>query len=76
VGDLAADTLVEASGEPGRYGARLSRDWNIWGPNGGDVASLAPRAAGLATGRERPASIVATSSAWPSSTGSTSTSRC
>jgi len=59
VGDLAADTLIEPAGGPGRYGAKLSADWNIWGPNGGYVASLALRAAGLATGRERPASIVA-----------------
>jgi acyl-CoA thioesterase-2 len=46
-------------GPPRRYAGRLSADWAIWGPNGGYVASLALRAAGLATGRARPASIVA-----------------
>jgi acyl-CoA thioesterase II len=59
MGDLGADTRVEPGDEPGRYTAKLSADWNIWGPNGGYVASVALRAAGLATGRARPASIVA-----------------
>jgi acyl-CoA thioesterase II len=69
VGDLAVDTAVEAadsdadsgSGPGGttRFRGKLSPDWAIWGPNGGYVASLALRAAGLATGRARPASIVA-----------------
>jgi acyl-CoA thioesterase II len=44
---------------PLRYRGKLSADWAIWGPNGGYVASVALRAAGLATGRARPASIVA-----------------
>src|SRR6266581_1567271 len=34
MGDLAIDTAVE--GHDGRYTARLSRDWEIWGPNVGD----------------------------------------
>jgi acyl-CoA thioesterase len=42
-----------------RYTGELRPDWAIWGPNGGYVAALALRAAGLATGRARPASIVA-----------------
>jgi acyl-CoA thioesterase-2 len=57
VGDLDKDTTLVAQGE-GRYSARLSDDWAIWGPNGGYVASLALRAAGLASGRERPVSLL------------------
>jgi acyl-CoA thioesterase len=56
VGDLAADTAV--SGADGRYSVRVSRAWEIWGPNGGYVASLALRAAGVHTRFARPASIV------------------
>jgi acyl-CoA thioesterase II len=56
VGDLAKDTSVE--GAEGRYHARLSDDWAIWGPNGGYVASVALRAAGAHSRFERPASIV------------------
>lgn len=58
MGDLEKDTSVSHVGD-GRYTARLSDDWEIWGPNGGYVASLALRAAGLASGRARPASLVA-----------------
>jgi hypothetical protein len=35
VGDLAHDTAVE--GGNGKYRAQISRDWEIWGPNGGYV---------------------------------------
>jgi acyl-CoA thioesterase len=35
----------------------LSRDWEIWGPNGGYLAALALRAAGMQSGIHRPASI-------------------
>jgi acyl-CoA thioesterase II len=60
VGDLEVDTRVTPASDDGtRYVAKLSPDWAIWGPNGGYVASVALRAAGLATGRARPASIVA-----------------
>jgi acyl-CoA thioesterase II len=60
VGDLERDTRVElVAGAEGRWTAKLSADWNIWGPNGGYIASVALRAAGLASGRARPASIVA-----------------
>ena len=48
MGDLAADTAVTEVGE-GRYTARLSRDWEIWGPMGGYVAATALRAAGAAS---------------------------
>jgi acyl-CoA thioesterase len=57
VGDLAADTAVEGGG--GRYRAVLSRDWQIWGPNGGYLAVIALRAAGAETALRRPASFYA-----------------
>ncbi len=56
MGDLAADTKV--TGSVGRYSARLSRDWEIWGPNGGYIASIALRAAGEHSQFGRPVSIV------------------
>jgi acyl-CoA thioesterase-2 len=56
VGDLAADT--EVFGRDGAYERFLSRDWEIWGPNGGYVASVALRAAGAHSRFDRPASIV------------------
>jgi len=56
MGDLAADTKV--TGSVGGYTARLSRDWEIWGPNGGYIASVALRAAGEHTQFGRPVSIV------------------
>ena len=58
MGDFEADTRVE--GEPGgRYRAVLSRDWEIWGPNGGYVATIALRAAGREARIQRPASFAA-----------------
>ncbi len=56
MGDLALDTAVE-SVDDGRYTARLSRDWEIWGPMGGYVAATALRAAGTASPFARPASF-------------------
>lgn len=55
MGDLALDTAVE--GSDGHYRATLSRDWEIWGPNGGYLASLALRAAGEHTNLPRPAAF-------------------
>ena len=57
MGVLADDTAIE--GGDGRYRAALSRDWEIWGPNGGYVASIALRAAGADTdlGDARPAAL-------------------
>jgi acyl-CoA thioesterase II len=55
MGDLATDTALE--GSDGRYQARLSRDWEIWGPNGGYLAVIALRAAGARTSLRRPASF-------------------
>jgi acyl-CoA thioesterase II len=55
MGDFAADTAVVRQGD--RFAAQLSRDWEIWGPNGGYVAAIALRAAGAATALSRPASF-------------------
>jgi acyl-CoA thioesterase-2 len=55
MGDLAADTAIE--GADGRYQAELSRDWEIWGPNGGYLAVIALRAAGAHTPLRRPATF-------------------
>jgi acyl-CoA thioesterase II len=55
MGDFSVDTAVH--GTDGRYRAHLSRDWEIWGPNGGYVAAIALRAAGAATSLARPASF-------------------
>jgi acyl-CoA thioesterase len=55
VGNLDQDTAVK--GRDGRYRALLSPDWEIWGPNGGYVASVALRAAAAHTAFERPAAF-------------------
>jgi acyl-CoA thioesterase len=52
--DLELATRLE--GHDGRYRTHLSKDWEIWGPNGGYLAALALRAAGMLA-RERPASF-------------------
>ncbi len=56
MGDLAADTAVTAT-TANSFGTTLSPDWEIWGPNGGYLAAVAMRAAGIISGRARPASI-------------------
>jgi acyl-CoA thioesterase II len=56
MGDLNLDTAVERVGE-GRFAAQLSQEWEIWGPMGGYVASVALRAAGQASAFDRPASF-------------------
>ena len=56
MGDLDIDTAVD--GRDGHYTARMSRDWEIWGPNGGYVASIALRAAGAHSRFDRPATLV------------------
>jgi acyl-CoA thioesterase len=55
MGDLDADTRL--AGAEGSYTTSLSPDWKIWGPNGGYVAAIALRAAGLESRRARPASF-------------------
>src|SRR5687768_16289584 len=61
MGDLARDTAVEPTGRGeeggGTFTAKLSRDWEIWGPMGGYVASVALRAAGAVSPFSRPASF-------------------
>src|SRR5688572_23385887 len=56
MGDLGVDTAVEQIGE-GRYTATLSAEWEIWGPMGGYIASVALRAAGAESPFARPASF-------------------
>ena len=56
MGNLDTDTAVRQTGD-GSFIATLSSDWEIWGPNGGYLASVAMRAAGVAAQRSRPASI-------------------
>jgi acyl-CoA thioesterase II len=55
LGDFEVDTRLE--GGHGHYRAQLSQDWEIWGPNGGYVAAIALRAAGLEARIPRPASF-------------------
>ncbi len=57
VGNFEHDTDVD--GAEGRYRAELSRDWEIWGPNGGYLAAIALRAAGREAEIPRPATFSA-----------------
>lgn len=57
MGDFEVDTAIE--GEAGRYRAVLSEDWDIWGPNGGYLATIALRAAGREAQVQRPSSFSA-----------------
>ncbi len=56
MGDLELDTAVERAGM-GLFIARLSNDWEIWGPMGGYVASIALRAVGETSPFDRPVSL-------------------
>jgi len=53
--DLGADSAV--AGGDGRYTATIADGWDIWGPQGGYVATIALRAAGAASPFARPASF-------------------
>jgi acyl-CoA thioesterase II len=53
--DLDHATRVAPSNDG--YATRLSEDWEIWGPNGGYLATIALRAAGLVAQIKRPASF-------------------
>lgn len=60
MGDLGTETAVELldRGEGwARYSATLHQAWEIWGPNGGYLASVALRAAGAESRFDRPASF-------------------
>jgi acyl-CoA thioesterase II len=58
MGELGNDIEVEAvEGEACRFRHRLARAWQVWGPNGGYIASVALRAAGRCTSLPRPASL-------------------
>jgi acyl-CoA thioesterase len=54
MGDLAADAQLTPTGD-GTFTATMSRDWEIWGPNGGYMAAFALDAARGVSGRARPA---------------------
>ncbi|MDP1794796.1 MAG: thioesterase family protein [Acidimicrobiales bacterium] len=54
--NLGVDTAVSLI-EAGRYEGKLNRDWEIWGPNGGYIASVALRAAAAHAALPRPASF-------------------
>lgn len=54
--DFLRDTHVEREA-PGRYGAALSPEWAVWGPNGGYVAAIALRAAMAESRLPRPATF-------------------
>ena len=51
------DTDTSLTGSAGRYEAKLSEDWRVWGPAGGYVAAVALRAAGMEAQIKRPASF-------------------
>lgn len=55
MGDFDLDTRVE--GGDGRYRLTLSRDWEIWGPNGGYLGAILLRAVGREARVPRPASF-------------------
>ena len=54
-GDLELDTRVY--GERGKYRAFVSPAWEIWGPNGGYMASIALRAAAAESYLKHPTSL-------------------
>ncbi len=56
MGDLEADTAVEAVGD-GCYRGVPSPEWEIWGPMGGYIASFALRAVGCVTSHARPSTF-------------------
>jgi len=56
MGNLGRDTAVEQIDEH-RYRATLNKDWEIWGPMGGYIASYALRAIASESPFARPASF-------------------
>jgi len=57
---VCLEETTRPHGIGGRYTARLHPEWQIWGPNGGYLATLAIRAAGLCADIPRPAGVHAT----------------
>jgi acyl-CoA thioesterase II len=55
MGNFGDDTRVEE--RDGVFHATFSRDWEIWGPNGGYIAAVALRAAGRVARIPRPVSF-------------------
>lgn len=56
MGNLERDAALTEVGD-GVWELVLSRDWEIWGPNGGYVAAVAMSAARSVSGRARPANV-------------------
>ena len=56
MGDFEIDTRLVQQDET-NFRANLSKDWAIWGPNGGYVAAIALRAVGLVSKVGRPATF-------------------
>jgi acyl-CoA thioesterase II len=54
---LDLEHATRVAPDNGGYVARLSKDWEIWGPNGGYLATIALRAAGAVAQIKRPASF-------------------
>ena len=54
---LDLDATTRLAGEDGNYRITLSPAWNAWGPNGGYLAAVALRAAGMCAQIRRPASL-------------------
>ena len=52
MGDLAVDTAIEPLGDD-RYQATLSREWAVWGPNGGYLASIALRKSSIVSRKSK-----------------------
>jgi acyl-CoA thioesterase II len=56
IGAVSLDVATDLAGAGGRYSARLSENWEIWGPSGGYLAALTLRAVGMCAEIRRPAS--------------------
>jgi acyl-CoA thioesterase len=56
MGDLHVDAHAVPVSE-GRFTCELSRDWEIWGPNGGYLAAIVLDVAKQVSGRPRPANL-------------------
>jgi len=57
INSLDLDQATRVEGAAGIFRARLSNAWEIWGPNGGYLASIALRAAGMLAEIRQPSSF-------------------